>query len=755
MLPPRLDSVSPLGGQRGTEIELTLRGQRLNEPQALLLSRPGIEVVEVKKGKDATVCTINLRLAADCPLGAHPLRLRTAAGLSNLCQLFVGAAVEIVETRVPGAPQVVTTACTIDGAINGEETDCYQIALPQGGRCIAELEAMRLGRGPIDLALSVRDPGNCEIARVDDTALGHKDPWLAFEAKTAGVYEVRVEPSYADSTNAGPYRLHLGDLPRPTAALPGGGAIGSTLTVTLIGDAMAMAAEVLVPDDCGEWFAFYPSDSRGTAPTPLWLRAGGPPEITPATEEHGAAMVTIPCSISGVVTTPTGMRYRFAAKKSEVLELRALALGSHSPLDPVLVVHDEQGALLAADDDAGAPASDSFLRFTAPLDGNYVVTVSDQLGHCGALHVFRLECGSRPRVTRSRLVLARGQEPVLNVPQGGNVGMVLQFDDTDFDAGQSFVMPSLPQGVTATFGRLQKGVNLVPLMLSAALDAPLCSALAMLAMHNEIAPFERPAGYAQVLPLVSVRNDQPILTTTQRRLPIAVTAPAPFTVDIIAPKVPLVRGAPMAVQIHVHRREGFAGEVRLKTLWTPSGVGGGEVTLPANTDNCILPLDANGNAPLGPFAFAVLATATEKDEGFMQCSPFIEITIEKPWLTAQTQGGRTTVGTTISLPIELKGEHALQGPLQVQLLALPRGATSAPITIAADATATTLPVTIAADAATGKFRELMLEIRVPHEGATVIHRFPVGELRIDPPKKSSRVTQPAKVPATEGKVQRP
>lgn len=266
MLPPRLDSVSPLGGQRGTEIELTLRGQRLNEPQALLLSRPGIEVVEVKKGKDATVCTINLRLAADCPLGAHPLRLRTAAGLSNLCQLFIGAAVEIVETRVPGAPQLVTTACTIDGAINGEETDCYQIALPQGGRCIAELEAMRLGRGPIDLALSVRDPGNCEIARVDDTALGHKDPWLAFEAKTAGVYEVRVEPSYADSTNAGPYRLHLGDLPRPTAALPGGGAIGSTLTVTLIGDAMAMAAEVLVPDDCGEWFAFYPSDSRGTRP---------------------------------------------------------------------------------------------------------------------------------------------------------------------------------------------------------------------------------------------------------------------------------------------------------------------------------------------------------------------------------------------------------------------------------------------------------------------------------------------------------
>ena len=546
---------------------------------------------------------------------------------------------------------------TIDGSITGEEVDCYTLSLAAGAHCIAEVEGMRLGRGPIDLTLLVAGPDGKELARVDDTALGHKDPWLAFDAAVAGTYEVRVFPSYADGNNAGPYRLHLGDLPRPTAALPTGGAPGSSYAAELIGDARPMRCDVALPDGGDEWHAVFASDARGTAPTPIFVRNGGPTEAPKPAE--GAAL-TLPCSISSVVTTPAGERVRFRAKKGDVVELRALTLGMRSPLDPVLTIYKSDGKWLAGDDDAGSPASDSMLRFTAPEDGEYQAEVRDLLRRCSPLHAFRLELGSRPKATRCRLVVVRGQEPVLAVPQGGCGGMVLQLDDADVDAGLAFAAKGLPAGVTATFGRIQKGANLIPFVLHAAADAPLAGALADLTLLSEKEPRERSAGYAQPIALVTVRNDQPILQTTMRRMPVAVARAVPFSVAVVTPKVPLVRGAPLLVQIQVTRAEGFAGDVRVKALWTPPGVGAGEVTIAANATTGMLPIDANGNAPLGAFPLAVLASATVKDEGFEQCSPFAEVTVEKPWLTAETQGARTTPGKTIQLPVRWKGEHDLQ-----------------------------------------------------------------------------------------------
>ncbi len=733
MLPPKVDSITPLGGQRGTQVELTLRGARLGDPQALLLTRPGIEVLGIAPGKDASTCTVQLRLAADCPLGSHPLRLRTAAGLSNLGQFFVGANREIAETRKTNEPMLIEAPLTIDGSITGEEVDRYALTLGAGAHCIAEVEGMRLGRGPIDLTLSVVGPDGAEIARADDTALGHKDPWLAFDAASAGTYEVRVEPAYADGNNAGAYRLHLGDLPRPTAAIPAGGAPGSTFAAELLGDHKPLRNDIALPDNGDEWCAYFATDARGTAPTPIWLRAGGPPEA--ARPADGAAFPQ-PCSITGVVTKPAGERYPIRGKKGEAIELRALTLGMHSPLDPVLAVLRPDGRWLAGDDDTGGPAGDSFVRFTPPEDGDYLVEVRDLLRRSSPLHAFRLEIGARAKATRCRLVVVRGQEPLLTVPQGGCGGMVLQLDDADVDAGLAFVASALPTGVTASFGRIQKGANLIPFVLQAAADAPLAGALADLALKAEKEPHERPAGYAQPIALVTVRNDQPILQTTMRRIPVAVSRTVPFTVSVTPPKVPLVRGAPLLVQVQVVRAAGFAGDVRVKALWTPPGVGSGEVNIAANTDTGLLPLDANGNAPLGAFPLAVLASSTLKDEGFEQCSPFAEVTVDKPWLTAQTQGARTLPGNTIQLPVSWKGEHELQGPLQIQLLGLPRGVTAQPQAIALDAAAFQVPVAIATDAATGKFRELALEVRVPHNGAEVVHRFPVGEVRIDaPPKK--------------------
>ena len=91
---------------------------------------------------------------------------------------------------------------------------------------------MRLGFGPIDLALQVNGPDGKTIAAADDTSFGMKDPLVGFRAEQAGGYVVQVKPAFADAANNGSYRLHVGTFPRPMGTLPCGGQPGEELEVT-------------------------------------------------------------------------------------------------------------------------------------------------------------------------------------------------------------------------------------------------------------------------------------------------------------------------------------------------------------------------------------------------------------------------------------------------------------------------------------------------------------------------------------------
>jgi hypothetical protein len=766
MLPPRVASVMPPGAQRGTEVEWTVSGERLVDVKDLLLCDPGLELLTVVAGKNAESCMLKVRVHQDAKLGAHAMRLRTAGGLSNLFHVFIGAQPEVAEARTDNGAQVLQLPCTVGAEMTGEDPDRYVVALAAGARCVCEIEAMRLLRSPIDLMLSVRGPDGNELGRVDDTAFGHKDPVLAFVAGVAGAYEIVVEQAFADRVNTGAYRLHVGDLPRPTATVPAGVQPMQKTPLALLGDGALVTTEVELSDDGTGYAPVFTQDARGVSPTPVWVRVGGPIEVAtePSSDPEKLPLLPYPSSTTGVVTDRAGVRYRIAAKKGEAFEFRVLTQGIRSPLDPVMGVRNKDGLLLAGDDDAGAPASDAFVRLTAREDGELFLTVRDVMRRHSPMHVFRLECGVRAQTTKCRLVVARGQDPVVTIPIGSHGGMVLQVDDADVEAGLTFVLDGLPPGVTAVFGRVQKGQNLVPFVLHAVGDVPLAASLASLSLRAEKEPLVRSAGYAQVLPLVTARNDQAILSVLQQKLPVAIAAQVPFGLELVPPTVPIVRGAPLAVQVRIRRVAGFLGEVRLRALWTPTGVGAGEVTVPAAQDVAMLPLDAGANAPLGPFALAVRATAVGKDEAFEVCSGFCEVVVDKPWLTAKVEGGRATLGAELSLPLVIEKDaeqkRAIVGPLQVRLLSLPRGVTAEAVAVAAEAVAGAFTVHIAADAAVGKHKNVVLEVRVPVEGGEVVHRYGIPELRIDEPKRPKKakptavdasVTKPTAAPSGESK----
>ena len=727
---PIVESLRPHGGQRGTEVVVQFRGQNLGDLQGLLLADSGLTVVRCTPGDKPDRCSITLRIAADCPLGAHAVRLRTKDGLSNLFLFAVGALPEVLAERADGDPQAVPYGCTIDGVLRAEAIDRFVIEVPADTDTVCEVESMRLGRAG-DLALEVFEVLDGErklLAAADDTALGRKDPWLHFQVGKATRCEVRVRRALGAASPNTPYRLHVGSVPRPTGALPCGGRPGETLTVELLGDVPAgTRASVQLPDDGRDLLAWFPEVRGAFAPTPIWLHVGGPANQPAVADAKDRPLCAVPCAVHGVVGASAGSStFRFAAKKGQPIELRVIARELRSPLDPVLTVRAADGRYITQNDDNNAP--DSALRFDPPADGDYLAVVTDLLGHGSPEHFFRLELGPRDDAPRLTMVVKRQEEPLIAIPAGGTGAAVLQL--TRFDAAAELLVRALPAGVTAEFGPRLPGNPLLPLLLHAAPQAPLAGALLQ---FGPAALDQRPHRFEQTVALVTGRNDVPQLQTTLRGLPIVVTAPAPFSIHARVPATPVVRGAPLDLPIELTRADGFAGSVRVRALWTPAGLTVGQATIAEKATTTNLALEAATTAPTGTFVCSLVASTRIGGASQRVALPFVPVQVIDPIVRAQLGDARTETGRTVSLSMTFEALQPLSGPCQAQLLGLPRGVTAVPIEIPASAKEASFALSIAADAACGRHRNLSIELRVPSEHGPLVHRCLGGELRIDAP----------------------
>src|SRR5437763_2960275 len=79
---PVLSSIMPRGGQRGTEVVLTFGGARLADAQEIMCYTPGFQVTKLEAKDNQVLATV--KVAADCTLGEHAFRVRTASGVSDL-----------------------------------------------------------------------------------------------------------------------------------------------------------------------------------------------------------------------------------------------------------------------------------------------------------------------------------------------------------------------------------------------------------------------------------------------------------------------------------------------------------------------------------------------------------------------------------------------------------------------------------------------------------------------------------------------
>ncbi len=130
----------------------------------------------------------------------------------------------------------------------------------------------------------------------------------------------------------------------------------------------------------------------------------------------------------------------------------------------------------------------------------------------------------------------------------------------------------------------------VPVLFSAKPDAKLAGSLATVTGKPVDEKLKVPCSFGQQSILVYGQNNVNVWSRTVDRLAVAVTEECPYTIEIVEPKVPLVRGGSMGLKVRAHRKPGFKAAIAVYLPWNPPGVGSaGGVAIPEGKDEAVIP----------------------------------------------------------------------------------------------------------------------------------------------------------------------
>ena len=465
------------------------------------------------------------------------------------------------------------------------------------------------------------------------------------------------------------YRLHVGHFPRPTATLPAGGKFGDHVKVRWIGDVMGeTTTEVDLPGHADRTFGLLAHDATGSAPYPNAFRLspfGNTIESEPNDTHDTATPFTPPVALNGVIDKPGDVdSYTFKATKGERYDVRVFARGIRSPLDPVLNIFGKNAGRVASNDDSGGP--DSYLRFTAARDGDFVISVADHLKKGGPDYTYRVEISPvTPRLELStpNESLRRGTNVMAAaIPRGNRQAILIQARREDFSGAISLIADSLPAGVTVEADEMSAGNSVIPVLFRADAKAPIGAALANITGKPTDTSTQVPCEFSSTAELVLGQNNVPFWTRTVDSLAVAVTEEAPFTVEIVEPKVPIVRGGSMDLKVVAKRKAGFTAPIAVTLPWNPPGIASkNENVIPENQNEATIPINASGGAELKTWRIVVNGTYTEpppappagatqaqrrRNRGgrLVVSSEFARLTVAPQFLTPEVRGGQRRTG---------------------------------------------------------------------------------------------------------------
>jgi len=186
---PRLLTTVPMGGQVGTEFDVTISGEHLEDIEQLVFSHPGI-TARAKQRADGTPepNQFVVSVAADVPPGMHEARILSRLGISS-ARVFTISTLEELKQDKPSTtldaamPVGVNTIC--NATIPAGAMNHYTFEAKRGDRIVVDCAAKGID-SKLKPVLIVADP----LGR--DLIVERRGGALDFAVPDDGTYVIKV-----------------------------------------------------------------------------------------------------------------------------------------------------------------------------------------------------------------------------------------------------------------------------------------------------------------------------------------------------------------------------------------------------------------------------------------------------------------------------------------------------------------------------------------------------------------------------------
>ena len=619
---PRLLTTIPMGGTVGTQVEITISGENIEDVSELMFTHPGLTAtpkLDVNGQPEANKYIVTI--AVDCPTGIHEARLMTRLGISSARVFCVDTLPEVTQAA-PNTTLATAMELKVNSICNAVMTtkavDHYWFEAVKGHRYIVNCASRGID-SKLDAVLFIGDSAG------RDLVVERRGGTLDFTAPEDGRHVIKVHELTFKGGPAFYYRLAVQEL-NADAAIP---EFASTKTVNS--------------------FSWPPAGLAASAASS---------ETEPNNEQAQAQKISLPCDIAGNFFPAADVdRFEFAATKGDVwwVEVASERLGR--PTDPAVLVQHVTGAGAGADEkrtdvaeftDIASPmkpSSNGYAYDGPPYDGGSADIIGKlEIKEDGVhrLQLTDLFGGTRNDVRNVyRLVIRKaapdfamaawglhmelrnGDRNALSKPLALRAGAttaleVVAVRRDGFDGAIELVMEGLPEGVTAQGLKIPAGQTRGIMLITADQNAP--RALANVSFHGRAtlgeAATTRPVHMAAMAwPIVDSWGEipSPRLVTG---LPVSVTTSefAPVTIAASEKKVwEVAAGEKLTIPLVHTRRSEFSGStLQLRTFGAGfEQVPRFDVSLDADQSEAVLDL-ASLKTPPGDYLIAFYGSAVVK-----------------------------------------------------------------------------------------------------------------------------------------------
>ena len=634
---PRLLTTMPMGGKAGTQVEVTISGEHLDDLGDLSFSDPRIKAtrkLDAAGKPEANKYLVDV--PADCPIGVYEARVMTRLGMSSSRVFSIGTLNEVSQskpnTSLANAIELpMNSVC--NGVLSSRAVDHYSFEAKQGQRIIVDC-ATRGIDSKLDATVIIAD------AAGRDLLVDRRGGALDFTVPSDGKYVIKLHELTFNGGQAYFYRLGLWEQPVGTAIVRQ----PTTKTVNS--------------------FSWPPHGLAEKAELA---------EVEPNNSGAKAQKISLPCDIAGSFFPAADVDvFEFEAKKGEEWWIEVASERFGLPTDPaVLVQHvartadGEKLTDVAEFSDIPSPVkvssngyaydgppynagtADVLGKLIIKEDGLHRLQLTDLFGgtRTDARNIYRLVV--RKAAPDFALVawamhmeLRNGDRAAFSKPLALRGGATLALEviairRDGFDGDIDIAMEGLPNGVTAHGLKIPAGQSRGMMLVSANQNAPRGLASASFLGQATIngAPVTRPcrlASYAWPipdswgeLPAPRLLADVPVSVSGIDFAPLTIAPPAGGMIEATVDQK-------LTIPLTLTRRSEFSGAtMELRT----AGAGFDRVpafTLPLTADQseAVLDLAALKTQP-GDYLIAFYGGAVAKYRHNPEAVPLAEAVVKK------------------------------------------------------------------------------------------------------------------------------